>query len=748
MEAVRPGTNGQALGMALLALSIAVVQSGAGRSAEKDVETADSARVAFFRDRVVPILKTRCLKCHGGEPKIRGNLRLDSREALLRGGDQGPAVTLDQPAESLILQAIRYEGPEMPPSGKLPRAEIDALSQWIKDGLAWPDEAGRSRISSSPTLRGSTSPAPPSSRWPYREVTRPALPRVIDRSWVRNPIDVFIKARLEAEGLEPAPPADRVALIRRVSYDLTGLPPTPEEVDAFVADRSIDAYERLVDRLLASPGYGAAWGRHWLDLVRYAETNGYERDSTKPFAWRYRDYVIASFNNDKPYDQFVRGQIAGDLIDPGSTEALVATGFYRLGLWDDEPADRPLARYNGLDDIVSTTGQVFLGLSINCARCHDHKKDPITQQDYYRVVAFFRDVTHPDDKNLRMSGARRDVPVMCVQESGHAETHVLLRGNPNLVGPRVEPGVPAIVGGSHETFPSGPAKRRSLAEWLTDPRNPMTARVMVNRLWQFHFGRGIVPTPNDFGQLGEPSTHPELLDWLAGEFMEGGWRIKRMHRLILLSSAYRMSSRSIGSGLAKDPGNRWFGRFAMRRLSAEELRDSMLAVSGSLNLKAGGPSICPPIPREVLAGQSIPGLGWKTSAPGEAARRSVFIHVKRSLQVPILATHDSPDTDSSCPVRYTTTVPTQALGLLNGTFANQQAEQFARRLRDERPGCLADQVRRAIRLTTCIDPSEEEVARDVSWIGSMRTEAHLTEAAALHEYCLLALSTNAFLYLD
>jgi hypothetical protein len=732
----------------LLTVVLGVSLGQQGRSAEKDIARTESDRLIDFRARVEPILKTRCLKCHGGEPKVRGNLRLDSREAVLRGGDQGPAVTLDQPAESLILQAIRYEGPEMPPSGKLPRAEIDALTQWVKDGLAWPVGAGRGQISSSPTPRSSTSVAPSSSRWPYHELTRPMLPRVIDRSWVRNPIDVFIRAKLEAEGLEPAPPADRVALIRRVNYDLTGLPPTPEEVDAFIADRSIDAYERLVDRLLASPEYGAAWGRHWLDLVRYAETNGYERDSAKPYAWRYRDYVITSFNVDKPYDQFVREQIAGDLIDPGSTEALVATGFYRLGLWDDEPADRPLARYNGLDDIVSTTGQVFLGLSINCARCHDHKKDPITQQDYYRVLAFFRDVTHPDAKNLRMSGARRDEPVMCVQEAGHAETHVLLRGNPNLVGPRVEPGVPNIVGGSHETFPSGPAKRRALAEWLTDPHNPMTARVMVNRLWQFHFGRGIVPTPNDFGQLGEPSTHPELLDWLAAEFMEGGWRIKRMHRLILLSSAYRMSSRAIGSGLAKDPGNRWFGRFAMRRLSAEELRDSMLAVSGSLNLKAGGPSIYPPIPREVLAGQSIPGLGWKTSAPDEAARRSVFIHVKRSLQVPILATHDSPDTDSSCPIRYTTTVPTQALGLLNGTFANEQAAHFANRLRAERPGCLADQVRRAIRLTTCADASKEEVARDVAWIGSMRNEAHLAEGAALREYCLLALSTNAFLYLD
>jgi hypothetical protein len=738
----------QFVGWPLLTVVLGVAQAQEGRSAEKDIARAESDRLIDFRARVEPILKTRCLKCHGGEPKVRGNLRLDSREAVLRGGDQGPAVTLDRPEESLILQAIRYSGPEMPPSGRLPQGEIDALERWVKEGLAWP-AGGRGAMIPAPAADRDAKPSSAlPATWQYRQVIRPPVPAVRDQGWVKSPIDAFIMARLEAEGLRPVPAAGRVTLIRRVTFDLTGLPPTPEEVDAFVADRAADAYEHLVDRLLASPEYGAAWGRHWLDLVRYAETNGYERDSAKPYAWRYRDYVIAAFNRDKPYDRFVQEQIAGDLIDPNSAKALIATGFYRLGLWDDEPADRPLARYNGLDDIVSTTGQAILGLSINCARCHDHKKDPIPQRDYYRLLAFFHDVTHPDSKNLRMSGPARDIPVMCVREEGHAPAHVLLRGNPNLVGQQVEPGVPKILESSRDMFKSGSGKRLALARWLTERKNPMTARVMVNRLWQFHFGRGIVPTPSDFGQLGEPSSHPELLDWLAAEFMEGGWKIKRLHRLMLLASAYRMSSRATESGLAMDPGNRWFWRFPMRRLAAEEVRDSILAVSGCLNSRAGGPSICPPIPREVLAGQSIPGLGWKTSPPGEAVRRSVFVHVKRSLQLPILATHDAPDTDSSCPVRYTTTVPTQALGLLNGAFANEQAERFARRLRSERPGCVADQVRRAIRLTTCANPSEDEVARDVSWIDSMRNDAHLTEGAALREYCLLALSTNAFLYLD
>jgi hypothetical protein len=337
---------------------------------------------------------------------------------------------------------------------------------------------------------------------------------------------------------------------------------------------------------------------------------------------------------------------------------------------------------------------------------------------------------------------------MCVREQEHSETNILLRGNPNLIGPKVEPGVPAIVGQSQETFASGSGKRRALAEWLTDKRNPMTARVLVNRLWQYHFGRGIVPTPNDFGRLGEPATHPGLLDWLASEFMEGGWQIKRMHRLILLSSAYRMSSRATPAGLLKDPGNRWFWRFPMRRLTSEEVRDSTLTVSGTLRDKAGGPSVCPPIPREVLAGQSIPGNGWATSPPAESARRSIYVHVKRSLLVPILAAHDAADTDSSCPVRYTTTVPAQALGLLNGQFANEQAEHFAASLRKEWPGDRRAQIQRAIRLTTGAHPSSDEVTRDLAWTDSLIRESRLTEQAALTQYCLMALSANAFLYLD
>ncbi|WP_165065458.1 PSD1 and planctomycete cytochrome C domain-containing protein [Paludisphaera rhizosphaerae] len=693
--------------------------------------------------RAQNILTSRCLKCHGGE-KTRGGLRVDGRESLLKGGELGPAVDPATPAESLLLKAVRYEdGLEMPPSGKLPEAEVKTLAEWVAAGAPWSGETTPAPTSAEPAKPAVATTA----SWPYRQVVRPVVPTVNGRDWSRNPIDAFILAQLEPAKLAPAPEADRRTLIRRATFDLIGLPPTPAEVEAFEADPAPDAYDRLVDRLLSSPQYGEAWGRHWLDLVRYAETNGYERDAGKPYIWRYRDYVINAFNNDKSFDRFILEQLAGDEIAPDSVEEQVATGFYRLGLWDDEPADKPQARYDTLDGIVSTVGQVFLGMTVNCARCHDHKKDPIPQSDYYRLLAFFIDMGGQDGLATSKVGPEA-VEVMAARERGRAEAHVLLRGNPNLTGPKVEPGVPGVLDNGQATFGTGSGKRRALAEWLADRRNPMTARVLANRLWQYHFGRGLVPSPNDFGSLGEPSTHPELLDWLASELVDGGWKIKRMHRLIMLSSAYRMSSRPSKEALAKDPGNQKFQHFPMRRMTAEEVRDSMLAVAGVLNPKAAGPAVCPPIPAEVLAGQSQPGKGWKVASPEESARRSVYVHIKRSLALPILATHDAADTDSSCPVRYTTTVPTQALGLLNGSFSNEQAEKLADRLAAGNPGDLAGQVRRAVLLTTGREPTADETKRDVAFILSLREEAGLSERAALVQYALLSLNANAFLYID
>jgi hypothetical protein len=704
------------------------------------------AQAPDFDKEVRPILQANCFKCHG-DGKLRSGLSLASRAGLLQGGDRGPVISPDRPEDSALLKAINYKGDlEMPPSGKMSQKEIDILTRWVKSGSPYPDTAG---VAALPGSRAMQVTAQDRAYWAYRPVQRPAVPAVKDSAWLRNPLDALILAKLEAKGLAPAAPADRRALARRVYFDLIGLPPTPEAIDTFVNDQATDAYERLVDRLLASPQYGEKWARHWLDLVRYAETNGFEFDQPKPFAWRYRDYVIAAFNQDKPYDQFVREQIAGDLLDVVTPERMIATGYYRLGQWDSGAADRLLQRYEVLDGIVSTTSQVFLGMSLGCVRCHDHKKDPIPHRDYYRLLAFFHNITDVTGKgNVRRMAASKNGPavdVLCVAERGEAHTYVLLRGNPRAQGEAVDPGFPEVLG---TKAPARTGGRLTLAKWLTDSANPLTPRVLVNRLWQHHFGRGIVPTPNDFGKLGDPPTHPELLDWLASEFVAGGWKIKPLHRLILTSSAYRMSSQANDKALDIDPANLLLWRWNMRRQTAEEVRDAMLAVSGHLNLKMGGPSIYPPIPREVLAGQSRPGQGWRTSSPDEAVRRSVYIHIKRSLLVPLLAQFDLADTDASCPVRFTTTVPTQALGMLNGDFSNEQATALAQRLTREVPAGLADRIRRAIRLTTGRVPAADEVNQDVAFVKELQVQNRLGEFEALRFYCLMVLNANEFLYLD
>jgi hypothetical protein len=726
----------------------------------------------------------------------------------------------------------------MPPKGKLPETQIDILRRWVNMGAPWAEKT---------TLAGRHGPPPVDEQargfWSFRPIVRPSLPPVRQADWVRTPLDAFVLAQLEAAGLEPAPPASRTALLRRLTYDLTGLPPTPAEAAAFLADASPDAYEKVVDRLLAAPQYGERWARHWLDLVRYAETNGYEFDAPKPHVWRYRDYVIGSFNADKPYDQFVREQLAGDELEPATPEGLIATGYYRVGPWDSGAPDRLQATYDELDDIVATTCQVFLGLAVNCARCHDHKIDPFPQSDYYRLLAFFhgvqrfnprssvRPIANQVDQELQkqeiaehqkrmaqvaaemkaiedallphLEGGERDdfkspqtrldilrkhVPqhvtqedferyealsrerftqqrrrptglaqALCVNENGRTppETFVLLRGNPRSRGDQVEPGFPSVLTTRAPVLATpGPdartsGRRRVLADWIASPDNPLTARVMANRVWQHHFGRGIVRSASDFGYRGTPPTHPELLDWLASEFVAGGWKLKPLHKRIVMSSVYQMSSLPNPAALAKDPENDLFWRFDLRRLSAEELRDSILAVCGQLNLgKMGGPSIYPRISAEVLAGQSRPGNGWRPSSPEEQARRSIYIHIKRSLLVPILASFDAADVDASCPVRFTTTQPTQALGMLNGDFLNDQARVFADDLRQQAGDDPAAQVRLALWRVTQREPTAQEVERGVELLARLRSRHQLPPDEALRSYCLLALNLNEFIYLD
>jgi hypothetical protein len=596
-------------------------------------------------------------------------------------------------------------------------------------------------------VAGSSAPA---EHWAFRPVARPAVPAVRDRSGVRTPIDAFVLARLEKAGLKPAPPADRRTLLRRVTLDLIGLPPTPEEQRAFLADDSPDAFAKVVDRLLASPQYGERWGRHWLDVARYAETNGYERDGAKPSAWRYRDYVIDSFNRDKPFDRFVIEQIAGDEVAGSDAEARVAATFLRLGTWDDEPADPKVDRYDQLDDVLGTTATAFLGLTLRCARCHDHKFEPFTQADYYRMLAVFEPLKRPQDNRkdldvaigegvssrwpLSLGGPRAYV---WQEESTPPVTHVLKRGDPNRPREEVGPGIPAVLGKQPEPPPRPTAKtsgrRLWLANWVASPENPLTARVIVNRVWQGHFGRGLVPTANDFGTVGEPPTHPELLDWLADEFVKSGWRLKPLHWMIVLSAAYQASAAA-----PADPKGALLVRWRPRRLEAEVVRDSMLAVSGVLNTQQRGPSVYPTLERAVLEGQSRPGDGWGKSDERQQARRSVYVFVKRSLAVPELELLDSPDTTSSCEARPVSTTAPQALTFLNGAFAGEQAAHFAARLRREAGADPTAQVRRAFEVALCRPPRDEELKAAVAFLGRQRLEA----------LCLVMLNLNEFVYLD
>jgi len=630
--------------------------------------------------------------------------------------------------------------------------------------------------------------------WAFQPVKRPPVPSVKNNAWVRNPIDRFVLAKLEEKGLSPAPPAEPQALVRRLFLDLTGLPPTLAEREAFQNDvaRSPHAVERLVEDLLARPAYGERWARHWLDLVRYAESNGYERDAAKPFAWRYRDYVIRAFNADKPFDRFVLEQLAGDELPEGevTAETLVATGYYRLGPWDDEPADPKQDRYDQLDDIVNTTSEVFLGLTIGCARCHNHKFEPLTMHDYYRMVAIFEPLRRPVDGRTELTlpigtpeeiaaseksvQEKRQRPIQLPQgyflsepSSRPPVSRLLLRGQAASPGPEVGPGFPAVLVKSQPAFPAPtPAaktsrRRLTLARWLTSPDNALAARAIVNRVWQYHFGLGLVRTPSDFGTMGEPPTHPELLDWLACWLVEHGGSIKALHRLILSSSTYRISTRTDPRFAALDPENQLLSRMPYRRLDVEVIRDAMLAASGELSRKLYGPSMYPFIPKAALAGHSDPNTIWKPFVEATACRRTIYAFVKRSLIVPMLDVLDFCDTTRSAARRSVTSVPTQALTLLNGDFVNRQAQHLADRLERDAGMDPAAQLERAYLLTVCRMPRPAEVAAMLGFLAqeskgrlaeAAQARSPLTEAEARHQalvqLCRAIFNMNEFVYPD
>lgn len=786
--------------------------------------SAEDHAVNFVRD-IKPVLARRCFACHGPN-KHEGGLRLDKPDAALAPLDSGlHAIVPGKADESALLARVSStdEADRMPPEGNpLTAKEIDALRQWIAAGAKW------------------------EKHWAFVPPTRHDPPEVKNRSWVENPIDSFILAGLDNAKMEPAPDADRRTLARRAYFGVTGLPPTNTQLQSFLADDAPDAWPQLVDKLLASPHFGEQWARHWLDLVRFAETNSFERDGLKANAWRYRDYVIRSFNEDKPYDQFIREQLAGDELDQVTDESMIATGYYRLGTWDDEPADPLQARYDDFDDILSTTSQVMLGLTVGCARCHDHKIDPIPQADYYGLLAFFADVTpyaDPGDRDpdrfsqwsmskpeerqqrdtvrdkvnqirgevgaLEAAGIRRmperdqdnanaEARHQLIEEKldqflteterkqykdakerltdadaefrklpvpksalalAHCEPHpkpmhIMLRGNPHVPGDVVEPHYPALFGDAPPKIPVAgkdaktAGRRRILAEWITSPQNMLTARVIVNRVWQHYFGRGLVRTTNNFGELGTPPTHPELLDYLALWLVDHDWQLKPLHRLILTSHAYRMSSATNPQALAVDPTNDLLWRFDMRRLSAEEIHDAALVVSGALNKSMFGHGYYPKMSQEVLATQSRPGAGWHNSSVRERSRRSVYMHVKRSLLPPLLTAFDFPDVDATCEARFITTQPGQALAMLHGDFLNDQAEELAKRVKKAAGDDAKAQVAKSIQFALDRPATENEISEGLALIDRLKTTHNQNATEALRYWCLTVLNLNEFVYLD
>ncbi len=660
---------------------------------------ADEAEgLRFFEEKIRPLLSENCFKCHGPK-KQKAGLRLDARTLLLKGGESGPAIVPGKPGESLLIEAVSYRSSdlEMPPKKKLGRRQVEDLTRWVAMGAPWSGGEGVAAEGDKPEKEFAISEED-RRYWAFQSL----------RKQEEKHFDEIIEATLEEKKLVANSPAPRGVLIRRAYYTLLGLPPSFAEVQAFANDPDPAAFPKLVDRLLAMPEYGERWGRHWLDVVRFAQSNGYERDDEKPHAWRYRDYVISSFNRDKPYDRFVLEQIAGDELPDGGDEGWIATGFHRLGVWDDEPDDKRAAEFDGQDDILKTTTETFLGLTVGCARCHDHMFDPISQRNYYELQAFFRNVkpyNKPGADTIRKTGAG-DALVVTERGNKPIDTHLLIRGNAGRPSDKVEPHFPEILGGgSPEVTPTphSVGRRHAFARWVAREDNPLTARVMANRLWHGHFGRGIVATPNDFGKAGNPPTNEALLDWLASEFMERGWSIKHMHRVIMNSRAWQRSSVGNPANEAIDPGNLHHWRANLRRLESEAIRDSVLKCASALNPERGGRGFFPTLAGEVVAGGSKPGRNWQWSPPEQQRRRSVYAFVKRTMLYPFFEIFDYTNTEGSLGVSPTTTVAPQALLLLNSEFVAENAARVAQKAMAQ-----PDPVSSAFRMVLSRNPTEEE----------------------------------------
>ena len=638
--------------------------------------------VDFSRD-VQPLLARHCFACHGPDEGSReAGLRLDVRLAAIAELDSGStAIVPGRPQESELLARVAADNANlrMPPGDHgavLSPAEIELLDGWIAAG------------------------APYDNHWSFRPVKRAEPPAVDNESWIRNPIDRFILARLEREGLAPSPEANRTTLLRRLSLDLTGLPPTPAETAKFDADHAPDAYDRAVERLLASPHFGERWGRHWLDVAHYADSDGYLNDDLRPNAWRYRDWVIDAVNRDLPFDRFTVEQLAGDLLPDASEAERSATGFLRNTLRNIE-AGVDLEEYRNKEvvDRVSTVGAGWLGLTLGCAECHSHKYDPISHRDFYQLFSFFNET---DDVELPESKA-----MAVVRRAELRESFVHLRGDYRQRGEPVEPGTPAVLPAM--TPRASRADRLDLARWLVDPANPLTPRVTINRWWLHLFGSGLVPSVDNFGVGGDAPTHPELLDWLAAELMERDWSRKEMIRLIVSSAAYRQSSAGSEELDRRDPLNRLLARQSRQRLEAESVRDAALAASGLLNRKIGGPSIKPPQPDYVASISR--NVKWEVSEGPDLYRRGMYILFRRATPYPMLLTFDAPDSTVACTRRERSNSPLQALTLLNDPVFFECAQTLGRRLASQPERTVDQRIAEAVRLCLGRDPQPAEMQR-------------------------------------
>lgn len=795
------------------------VWSGTGplpKPVEPRFVTAPTAeQVAFFESRIRPVLAEHCYECHSATAaKLKGGLLLDSRAGVVQGGDTGPAMTPGDPDASLLIQAIRRTDPNlaMPPKTALPAQAVADLEAWVRMGA--PDPRTENTVASA-RARSAIDWNKAREWWSFKPVSQPTPPAVLNADWPANVLDKFILARLEERGLAPAPDADRRALIRRATYDLTGLPPTPDAVESFVNDPSPDALARVVDRLLDSPAYGERWGRHWLDVVRYADTAGDNSDFPIPQMHRYRDWVIDAFNRDLPFDQFIREQLAGDLLPSVSEDArfqqVIATGYIanarRFGSRvDDYP------QHLTIEDTLDNLGRAFLGLSLNCARCHDHKFDPIPTDDYYALYGIFSSTRYPWP-GIELDQRQRDLVALVAPgqraaaekavRDHDAETRRLqkevqklkdsLKSTPaeqkKSVEERIQsaeaavrnhaataPAVPRayavaetaagadatvqakgdpakpgriaprrflqVLGGASLPAGTTASGRLELAGWIADPSNPLTARVLVNRVWHHHFGRGLVPTPNDFGRQGRPPSHPELLDWLAQRFRESGYSIKALHRLILASRTYRQSTVRTAEAIERDPTNELLGAYPRRRLDAESIRDTLLSLGGSLDTTPAGAH---PFPPETE---------WKFTqhnpfrAVYESRRRSVYLMTQRIQRHPFLATFDGADPSASTGARLTSTTPVQALFLLNDPLVHEQSSAFAARILRE-PGDLPARIRLAYALAFARHPDTAEADEALRFLERLTADGSTAgERAAWEAFARALFRLNEFVYLD